>query len=92
MDKTTLALIGALVVLTGASLAWLCFILWRHRQWSAFVDWEYNLWVRLGLIFPSLAEKCKRLEKGPVLKCLVGATVLLGVVFLVIAGLCLFRS
>jgi hypothetical protein len=91
MDPVTLVLIGGLFLLTAASLLWLCFILWKPAKWGAFVDWEYNFWVRRGVISPALAEKCKRLEKGFVLKWLVGATVLLGTVCLVITGLRLLR-
>ncbi len=78
--------------MTVASLLWLCFMLWRPAKWAAFVDWEYDLWVRCKVISPSLAEKGKRLEKGLVLKWLVGATVLVGMVSLVITGLLWFRS
>jgi hypothetical protein len=92
MDHTTLVLIGGLCLLTGASFLWLCFMLWKPDKWGAFVDWEYSFWVRRGVVSPALADKCKRLEKGPVLKCLVGATVLLGAVFLLITGLLLLRS
>jgi hypothetical protein len=92
MDTTTLVLIGGLFVLTAASLLWLCFMLWQPARWATFVDWEYDFWVRRGLISPSLAEKCKRLEKGLVLKCLVAVTAILGTVFLLVTGLVLLRS
>jgi len=91
MDRTTLALIGGLFILTAASLLWLCFMLWQPARWAAFVDWEYDFWVRRGLLSPSRAEKFKRLEKGLVLKCLVGATAVVGALFLVIIGLLLLR-
>jgi hypothetical protein len=92
MDQTILVLIGGLCLLTAASFLWLCFMLWKPDKWGAFVDWEYCCWVRRGVISPALADKCKRLEKGPVLKWVVGATVLLGVGSLVITGLLLLRS
>jgi hypothetical protein len=87
MDTTTLVLIAGLFFLTLGSLLWLVFILWQPARWNAFVDWEYDFWVRRGLLSPPLAEKCRRLEKGPVLKWLVGATALLGTVFLLVIGL-----
>lgn len=92
MGKTTTVLIGGLFFLTAASLLWLCFMLWKPDKWAAFVDWEYDFWVRWGLISPSLAEKCKRLEKGLVLKWLVGSTVLAGTGLLLMVGLRLLRS
>jgi hypothetical protein len=92
LDHTTIALIGGLCLLTAASFLWLSFMVWKPDRWGAFVDWEYNFWVRRGVLSSALAEKCKRLEKGSALKWLVGATVLLGAGFLVITGLLLLRS
>lgn len=92
MDQTTLILIGALCLLTTASLLWLCFMLRKPDKWGTFVDWEYSFWVRRGVLSPALAEKCKRLEKGSALKWLVGATVLVGTVCLLITGWLLLRS
>ncbi len=92
MDKLTLLLAAALFCLTAAAFLWLCFMLWKPGKWGAFVDWEYDFWVRWHLVSPSLAQKCKRLEKGPVLKWLVGATVLVGTVFLALIGFAVLRS
>jgi hypothetical protein len=92
MDKITLVLIGVLFCLTAASFLWLGFLLWKPAQWGAFVDWEYAFWVRHGLISTSFAEKCKRAEKGFVLKCLLGGAGLLGTGFLLAIGWLLLRS
>lgn len=91
MDTMTLVLVGLLLILTVVSLLWLGFMLCQPARWAAFVDWEYDFWVRRRLLSPSRAEKCKRLEKGLGLKCLVGATALVGMLFLVIIGLLLLH-
>jgi hypothetical protein len=92
MDTVTLVLVGGLFIVTAASVLWLGFMLCQPARWAAFVDWEYDFWVRRGLLSPSRAEKCKRLEKGLWLKCLVGATAGVGTLFLLIIGLLLLRS
>jgi hypothetical protein len=44
----------------------------RPVQWASLVARENAFWVRQGIMSPSFAEKCKRLETGIWLKLLVG--------------------
>ena len=58
-------------------LAALLFIIIRPEAWTAWIEKENNFWVSRGRFSSGSAEKVKRLEKGPMMKILLGANVLL---------------
>jgi hypothetical protein len=62
------------------SLAWLAFVIIRPSAWSSLVDRENDFWVRRGWVSSAFAEKIKSLEKGIILKLLLGAMALISVV------------
>ena len=62
------------LVLTVVVGAWLAVLVALPRRWSAFVDWEYNLWARTALKNVLGSDRMRAFEKGIGLKLLVAAT------------------
>ena len=56
--------------------AWLAFMIFRPKKWSAFVDWEHALLGWIGLY----SERVKNLEKGLFIKLVVALTLILAAV------------
>jgi len=71
-------------ILTWLWGSWLAFMLWRPAKWERFVDWENERMVSLGLMPSNWAPWFKRLEKGIVLKLLIGFTAGIGFVNVVL--------
>jgi hypothetical protein len=63
----------------------------RPARWAAWVDRENDYWQTKGMISPAGAERMKRWEKSWVLKWLAAATVIFGLVGLVITTTMLIR-
>ena len=63
---------------------WFWFMLVRPEKWSAFIDWENDLAVRIRLIPRSWAPWFKKHEKGVTYKIIVGLTVFFCLVALAI--------
>jgi hypothetical protein len=61
------------------SLMALVFIVARPGVWASWIEKENNYWVARGRFSSEFAEKIKRLEKGPAMKLLLGANVVLSI-------------
>jgi hypothetical protein len=92
MKATFFILIGMLVLLTAIAVFWLWFVIRRPGQWAALVDKENAFWVRRGIISEAFAEKCKRLEKGPVQKVMIGGVAVIGAGVLAKIGFLLLKT
>ena len=87
-ELTTISiLLGILVTLTAFGYLWLWFILKRPEKWGAWVDKENDFWVRLSVVPPAFAERCKRREKGLLMKVMVGAIPTLGTLGLIVIAM-----
>jgi hypothetical protein len=77
-----LILSGGLMILCWI---WLWFMVTKPEQWSRLVDRENDFWLKRGLISTSLSEWTRRLEKGLLLRFLVGIGAILSTVELLVA-------
>jgi len=88
---TAFAWLGALAILTAFLAVWFWFICRRPDRWASWVDRENDFWVRKGIISASFSQEFRRLEKGIVLKLLVGGGALIGTLEVFILGFLLLR-
>lgn len=65
-------------LLTVVMFFLLLFIVTRPDRWSRIVDKENDFWVRKRIVPASLADSCRRFEKGLGLKILICCGILLG--------------
>jgi len=81
MKPLTVILLGSAVLAAAAvfSVGWLWFMLRRPAQWAALVEKGDQFLVRIGIMSPARAEKCKRfnLATGRKLMLILAAAVLL---------------
>lgn len=79
IPKVVFVYMGVIFATTTLCVIWLLFMVLKPDIWGRIVDKESDFWVRKGLFSASFAEKFKRLEKGIVMKLLVGCLVFIGV-------------
>lgn len=84
LSVTLFSFILALTAFLLVWLLWLAFTLIFPRQWSQFVDLEHEFLVNRGLCSKALSDHLKRMEKGIVLKTLLLATIILGLMAFVL--------
>lgn len=73
------------LILTVLSCLGLGFIIFCPKRWAALVDKENNYWVGKGVVSASRAELVKKLEKGMVMKVMVGLVVILTTCLLIVS-------
>jgi hypothetical protein len=77
--------IALLTVLTAFCVAALGFVLLKPEAWSSLVDKENDFWVAKGWLSKASAEKIKRVEKGLLLKVVLGAAAGISLAVIVLA-------
>jgi hypothetical protein len=79
-----LIVIFFLLVFLFVWVFWLIFTLLFPDQWAWLVDQEQKFLLKHGLVSESFSRHLDRMEKGIVLKVVLGATVLLGTMALIL--------
>ena len=74
------------LALTLLLATWLGFALLFPRKWDALMDWEYDFWVRIGVMGESAASRFKRFENGPALKLTIWAMLIFSVALTFVAA------
>jgi hypothetical protein len=71
-------LIFSLVSFLFVWLLWLAYICIFPGQWAWFIDQEQKFLVKHGIVSESVSNQLKRMEKGIVVKAILSATIIFG--------------